>query len=123
MNGNKIFVDTNIILYLLGGDKTIAELLNGKQIYLSFISQLELLGYSKNTKKELKIIRELLDQCVIIDINDEIKEMVIDLKRKYRFKLPDGIIIATAIYLDLPLLTADQEFKKAEQLNLIIYQR
>jgi predicted nucleic acid-binding protein len=49
--------------------------------------------------------------------------MVIDLKRKYRFKLPDGIIIATAIYLDLPLITADQEFKKTEQLNLIFYER
>ncbi len=123
MNGNKVFVDTNIILYLLAGDKTIAELLNGKQIYLSFITQLELLGYSKNSKKDLKIIKELIDQCVIIDVNDEIKEMVIDLKRKYRLKLPDGIIIATAIYLDLPLITADQEFKKAEQLNLIFYER
>lgn len=51
MNGNKVFVDTNIILYLLGGDSTIAELLNGKQIYISFITQLELLSYSKGTKK------------------------------------------------------------------------
>lgn len=32
MNGSKVFVDTNIILYLLGGDKTIAELLDAKQI-------------------------------------------------------------------------------------------
>jgi predicted nucleic acid-binding protein len=123
MTGNKVFVDTNIILYLLGGDKTIADLLNGKQIYLSFITQLELLGYSKNTKKDLKIIQELIDQCVIIDINDEIKDMVIDLKRNHRLKLPDCIIIATALYLDLPLITADQEFKKAEQLNLIFYER
>lgn len=123
MNGNKVFVDTNIILYLLGGDLTIAELLNGKQIYISFITQLELLGYSKTTKKELKIIQEFIDQCVIIDINDEIKEKVIELKRKYRLKLPDGIIIATAMYLDLPLISADQEFKKAEALNLIFYER
>ena len=123
MNGNKVFVDTNIILYLLGGDLTIAELLNGKQIYISFITQLELLGYSKTTKKELKIIQEFIDQCVIIDINDEIKEKVIELKRKYRLKLPDGVIIATAMYLDLPLISADQEFKKAEALNLIFYER
>ncbi len=123
MNGSKVFVDTNIILYLLGGDLTIAELLNGKQIYISFITQLELLGYSKTTKKELKIIQEFIDQCVIIDINDEIKEKVIELKRKYRLKLPDGIIIATAMYLDLPLISADQEFKKAEALNLIFYER
>ena len=123
MNGNKVFVDTNIILYLLGGDSTIAELLNGKQIYISFITQLELLSYSKGTKKDLMILQEFIDQCVIIDINDEIKEMVINLKRKYRLKLPDGIIISTAMYLDLPLISADQEFKKAEALNLIFYER
>ena len=39
------------------------------------------------------------------------------------FKLPDGIIIATAIYLDLPLVSADQEFKKAEILDLIFYEK
>jgi len=27
MNGNKIVLDTNIVLYLLAGDKTIAEFL------------------------------------------------------------------------------------------------
>ena len=123
MNGNKIFVDTNIILYLLGGDTTIAELLNSKQLYISFITQLELLSFSKSSKKDLKIIQEIIDQCVIIDINDEIKELVIALKRKFGFKLPDGIIIATATYLDLPLISADQEFKKAEALNLIFYER
>jgi predicted nucleic acid-binding protein len=123
MNGNKVFVDTNIILYLLGGDSTLAELLNGKQLYISFITQLELLSYSKSSKKELKIIQEFINQCVIIDISDEIKDKVIDLKRKYHYKLPDGIIIATALYLDLPLITADQDFKKAEQLNLIFYQK
>jgi hypothetical protein len=123
MNGNKVFVDTNIILYLLGGDVTIAELLNSKQIYISFITQLELLAYSKNSKTDIKVLREFIDQCIVLDINDEIKDKVIDLKRRFRFKLPDAIIISTAIYLDLPLITADQDFKKAEELNLIFYER
>jgi len=30
MNGNKLFFDTNIVLYLLNGDQTLAELLNNK---------------------------------------------------------------------------------------------
>ena len=59
---------------------------------------------------------------IFIDINDEIKQLVIDLKRKYHFKLPDGIIISTALYLDLPLITADHDFKKADSLNLIFYE-
>jgi predicted nucleic acid-binding protein len=123
MNGNNIFVDTNIILYLLNGDKTLAELLQGKMIYISFITELELLSFHRNTKKDIRIIREFLDHCIIIDINREIKELVIDLKKKLNFKLPDGIIISTALYLDMPLITADQDFKKAESLNLIYYER
>ena len=31
MNGSKLFLDTNRILYLLNGNKTLAELLNKKQ--------------------------------------------------------------------------------------------
>lgn len=44
MSGNSLLIDTNIALYLLNGDNTIAELLDGKDVYLSFISELELLG-------------------------------------------------------------------------------
>ena len=36
MSGRKLFLDTNIILYLLNGDETLAELLNKKQLYISF---------------------------------------------------------------------------------------
>ncbi len=123
MNGNKLFLDTNIILYLLNGDKTLSELLHGKQFYLSFISQLELLGFPDITRKEIKIIEELLSQCVIIDIHSEIKSRAVKIRRDHKMRLPDCILIATALYLDLPLITADEEFKKVKELNLIYYQR
>lgn len=123
MSGNKLFLDTNIILYFLSGDKTLAELLDGKQFYLSFISQLELLAFAGILKKDHKIIEELLSQCVIIDINSEIKLNGIDIRKKYKIKIPDSIIIATSLYLDLPLVTADSDFKKVEELNLIFYER
>lgn len=43
MSGNKFLIDTNIALYLLSGNKTIANILDGADLYLSFISELELL--------------------------------------------------------------------------------
>jgi predicted nucleic acid-binding protein len=46
MNGRSFLIDTNIALYLLGGDVTITNILDNSTIYLSFITQLELLGYS-----------------------------------------------------------------------------
>jgi rRNA-processing protein FCF1 len=40
MNGNKILVDTNIILYLLEGNLNLANLLNGMELYVSVISEI-----------------------------------------------------------------------------------
>ncbi len=42
MNGNKLLLDTNTVLYVLAGDETLASFLNGKELYLSIISELEL---------------------------------------------------------------------------------
>ena len=43
MSGNSLLVDTNIALYLLAGDERVAELLHGRDLFLSFITELELL--------------------------------------------------------------------------------
>ena len=123
MSGNKVFLDTNIILYLLGGDKTIAELLNGKLFHISFITQLELLGFPGLDSKQEEIIKDLLSKCVILDINDDIKSRVIHLRKTKKLKLPDCIIIASSLYLNLPIITADEDFKKVNELNLILYER
>jgi predicted nucleic acid-binding protein len=122
MNGNKLFLDTNIILYLLDGDETLAELLNGKQLYISVITELELLAYKGITAKEEKIINEFVSQCKTITINNAVKQETIRVRKTYKTKLPDSIIIATALYLDLPLITSDVEFKKVEELGLILYE-
>ena len=122
MNGNKLFLDTNIILYLLNGDKTLAELLNNKQLYISVITELELLAYKGITASEEKIINDFVAQCKTININNAIQQETIRLRKIYNTKLPDSIIIATALYLDLPLITSDVEFKKVDELMMIHYE-
>lgn len=47
MNGDKFIIDTNTVLYLLNGDETLADFLFEKQLYISVISELELLSYKK----------------------------------------------------------------------------
>jgi len=123
MNGNSILLDTNIVLYLLNGDKTLIPLLENKQLIVSFITERELLCYKGIKEKDQLIIKEFLSNCIIIDINNLIKENTIDLRRKYSLKLPDCIIIATSLYLNIPIISADQEFSKAENIDLILYQK
>ncbi len=123
MSGTKFFVDTNIALYWLNGDKTLADLLNENQIYLSFITELELLGYSKLTTVEKIAIQDFLSDCKIVDINAKIKTQVIELRQRSKLKLPDSIILASAMYLDIPLLSADSDFKIIDNINLIYYEK
>jgi len=42
MSGQSVLVDTNLFIYLLKGYQTAAELLDGKDIYVSFITEIEL---------------------------------------------------------------------------------
>lgn len=123
MTGNKLFLDTNILLYLLYGDETLTHSLDQKQFYISFITQLELLSYADLSQKETKLINDLISECVVIDVNTEIKRLTIEFRKKYLLKLPDCIVAATSQYLDIPLITADKDFKKIEELNLVYYEK
>lgn len=122
MSGKEILVDTNIILYLLNGSDTLEDFLQGKYIYLSFITELELVGYKNITTKEEKRIKDLLHDCSVIALNDLIKQEYIELRKKYHLKLADAIIAATALTLDYPIITADKQFKIIKELKLITYQ-
>ncbi|NPA67112.1 MAG: type II toxin-antitoxin system VapC family toxin [Chlorobi bacterium] len=102
MSGNGLIADTNIILYILGGNEKLAKKTDKKNIYISFITELELLSYGKFENKE-------------------IKENTIKIRKKYSVKLPDAIIAATSKYLDLPLITADKDFKKIKDINLVSF--
>ncbi len=122
MSGKEILVDTNIILYLLNGSDTIEKFLQGKTIYISFISELELIGFKNITPKEKNAINELLKDCSVIALNDRIKDEYVEIRKSNNLKLPDAIIAATALAFDFPLITADKQFKTIEALKLITYQ-
>jgi hypothetical protein len=123
MSGNSILLDTNIVLYLLKGDKTLIPLLDNRQLTLSFITELELLCYKGINEAERRLIKEFLSECIIVDINHIIKYNTVDIRKEYSLKLPDCIIIATSMYLKIPIITADREFSKVENAELILYQK
>ena len=121
MNGSSLIIDTNIALYLLSGNEWLANTLNGSQIYISFITELELLGYKNISLAEQKNIKHFISECIIIDINDAIKKHVIEIRKFQSIKLPDSIIAATALYLELPLFTADKGYKHISDLPVLLY--
>ncbi|MCH6232658.1 MULTISPECIES: type II toxin-antitoxin system VapC family toxin [Cognataquiflexum] len=123
MNGNKLMVDTNVLLYLMQGDSTLVSILEGKNIYVSFVTELELYSFRPLSQEEKSKINILLSQCTIIDITAGIKQFTIDLRQNYPIKLPDSIIAGTSLYLDIPLFSADKGFKNIEPLDFIFYEK
>jgi hypothetical protein len=123
MNGNSILLDTNIVLYFLNGEKTLIPLLEQKNIFISFITQLELLGSKNIESKNIQTIKNFINECNVIDITDGIKDKTIQLRRDYSLKLPDSIIMATSLWLKIPLITADKDFRKIDVADLIFFKR
>jgi len=93
MSGRKLFLDTNIILYLLNGDETLAELLNMKQLYISVITEIELLGFNGINTADEKIIKEFISQCKVININEKIKDETIRLRKNIIQKFPIVLLL------------------------------
>lgn len=122
MNGNKLFVDTNILLYFLKGHPEVVELIADKEIVISVITEIELLSFPLLTFEIIQQIKNLLQDCTVLDLIPEVKELTIELRRKYKIKLPDSIIAASAIFKKIPLLTSDKDFIKIKELNLLIFE-
>lgn len=122
MNGTKLLLDSNIILYLLNGDKTLADFLNKKELFISIITEIELLSFREISLHEQKQIQNFIDECKVVNIESEIKLETIRLRKKLKSKLPDSIIAATTLYLNIPLISADNGFKKFDEIQLIHYE-
>lgn len=60
MSGNKLFVDTNILLYFLNGDQEVVEMISDKDLIISFITELELLSFPKISVDSEETIKGLL---------------------------------------------------------------
>jgi len=122
MSGNSLLLDTNIVLYFLSGDETLIDLFETNSLFISIISEIELLGYHGLNSDEKKKTELFLNECTVINIGEEIKEKTISTRRQFRLNLPDAIIFATSSVLNIPLLTADQDFKSIEHGNIMLYE-
>ncbi|MBM6499123.1 type II toxin-antitoxin system VapC family toxin [Flavobacterium macrobrachii] len=118
MNGIDFLADTNFLIFTSQGNPIVETFLD-YNIGISFISEMELLGVFSISKIQKSNMQKIIDQCFVIDFNLEIKKSAIQLKQKYKVKLPDAIIAATAIHYNIPFITADADFKIIKELDLI----
>lgn len=116
MNGN-ILLDTNVIIYLSKKTLLPEQIFNEGNINsISVISKMELLGYPFKNHLEEQYLLEILNALVIVPLTDEIVNLTIEIRKKYKIKLPDAIIYATAKALNAKLITNNiTDFSKTDE--------
>jgi predicted nucleic acid-binding protein len=120
VNGDRLLLDTNAIIYFLEGRSRIAEyILLAETLYYSVITEIELLSAPHLTNDDATVIREFLARCQRVDLTPDIIEQTIHIRRAVRCKTPDAIVAASALILDIPLFTADTQFDRITGLNLV----
>lgn len=119
MNGNRFLADTNAFIYLLDHHPALEPLLESEWFF-SFITEIELLGKPYISEQEIKEVKGLLTVCSKVVHVEAINELSINLKQRYKIKLPDALIAATAEYLQIPILTFDKGFTKVEEIDVVL---
>ena len=119
LNLPKVVFDTNAFIYFIQGDLRLFEYSNST-LYISEYTDMELKGRFGISNEELQHLNEILEDFIILPFNSEIKERAIFIRHKNRLKLPDALIVSTAMWIELPFVTADKHFKNVENLNLIM---
>lgn len=111
-----IFADTNALIRLLGGDILVAELTDGKTVFISEMTEMELLCKPNQTKEQKQIIARVLADCIIVPFSPEIKRQAIKVRLTTRLRLIDAIIAATAMMLEMTILTNDEGFRSLKNM-------
>jgi predicted nucleic acid-binding protein len=104
--GSGFLIDTNIVIDFqtrsiqAKGQDYVAKAIDVKFI-ISFVSYIEVLGY-KDVSVEME---NFVSFAEVIELNKAIIDQTILLRKKYKIKLPDALIAATAITQNLVLLS------------------
>jgi len=120
MSGDSIVLDTSLIINLFKGNPEVEELITGRNLFVSVITEIEVLSFPNITASEKILLKQFLSECYVVDIEPAIKEITIEIRAKFKIKLPDAIIAATALYFDLPLFTMDKGFDRIKDLQSVI---
>ena len=117
----KYLIDTNVLVDAqmgrlpTNGLNFLAKIIN-ENFIISFITLIEYLGY-KNISKSSE---EFIALAEVIEIDKITIRNCIDLRKKYKIKLPDAIIAATALTYNLILITNNEkDFREIQNMNVI----
>lgn len=136
MNGIKgirsIALDSNIFSYYFHKHPLFGEtardilrdiISSHGEITTSIITLIELLSLRAPPAKieELKVALLEMPNLHIVDVNQEIGVSAAEIRRVYRFRIPDAIALATASYTKAQIfLTNDEKLKHFKKVQVVL---
>lgn len=112
MSADSLLIDSNIIVHVLQGHRSLAEQLEGKRLFVSAVTRIELYSWPGSGKERDAWLDAFFAECELVELDRSIQDRTIALRKKFKLTLGDAIIAATAWHKDVPLLTADKALKK-----------
>ncbi len=110
----KALFDTNILIdYLNGVPQARTELAHYRDKAISVITWMEVMvGAGAESEAQL---RNFLDEFLIVQLDEQIAEQAVDLRKTHRIKLPDAIVWASAQVHSMLLVTRNiKDFPSGE---------
>ncbi len=118
----RVILDTNAVISLLGGNYDLAtKLEQAEYIGISIITYLEFLafdGLSDSDRDCFAAFCKLVHIEPLTTDENDLLQQALDLRSRYRLKLPDAIIGATAISRNAALITNDSHFSGISSLRV-----
>lgn len=124
MEQPQYLIDTNAVIDYLGRKLPASgmDFMNGivdEIPNMSVISKIEVLGFEA-PDEHYRLLTSFMDDATVFDLTDNIVETSILIRKKYKVKLPDAIIAATALVYDLDLITRNvSDFKSIQGLKIV----
>jgi toxin FitB len=118
-------LDTNAIIYYLDEDPTVVPLLEpilgqDMAIFVSVVTELELLSHPGLTEEDMAEIQQLLTSVVIFPLESRLAQLAGALRRQYHLKTPDSVVAATALLTRTTLVTRNiRDFQGIDGLSLL----
>ena len=119
-NKQTILLDTNALINFLSGELLETNIFDGRRITISEITEMEIQCNPALNSSERILLKEFLGECIIIRLNEEIKDLAVKIRLTTRMKLMDSIIAASAQWTKLVLVTGDEKFDSVKSIDLIL---
>ena len=119
--GKRYLLDTNTVIDFMGGKfppkpKASLSKIIDEEINLSVINKFELLSFSKDEQD----LNDFVEYSDIYMIDDNIVNKTIEIRQKYKTKLPDAVIAATSLQHSFTLITNNvKDFKNIKGLDFV----